>query len=141
MPEEGQKANGTRALLATLAQSGHAWIQFGTLVLIGLSGFGNWAATWNSADRNKNEIEVSRRVAWEGEQRIKTVLVQQVSEIHAWLKGATEEFHKGNEDSAVARKILADMKTELDGYEARQLQELVSIDQSLKNLKKKEDIQ
>ena len=109
------------ALLTTLAQSGHAWVQFGTLALIALSGLGNWVATWNSADRNKTEIEVSRRVAWEGEQRIREELRKQVNEIHAWMKDATDEFHKGNEDSAANRRTLNQVvREDLEGFENRQ---------------------
>lgn len=117
----GGKPNGALALLTTLAQSGHAWVQFGTLALIALSGIGNWVATWNSADRNKEEIEVSRRVAWEGEQRIKQELVKQVAEIHAWMHDATDEFHRGNADSAANRKTLNQVvREDLEGFETRQ---------------------
>ena len=117
----GEKPNGMIHLLTTLASSGHAWVQFGTLVLIGITGFGNWVATWNSADRNKQEIEINRRVAWEGEQRLKAELIRQVADIHDWMRKATEEFHQGNEDSAANRKLLGVFKEELEGFEARQL--------------------
>ena len=127
-----QKSNGTLVLLSTLAKSGHAWVQGGTLVLIALSGFGNWVATWNSADRNKAEIEVSRRVAWESEQRVKQELVTQVAEIHGWLKEAATEFHQGNIDSAWTRKTLAGITDELKDFEDRQKQELDGIKQVLR---------
>lgn len=108
-PEGQSKRNGALAALTSLAQSGHAWVQFGVIVLIGLSGLGNWIATWNSADRNKQEIEISRRVAWEGEQRIREDVRKQVAEMHRWMQEATEEFHRGNEDSAANRKMLEDL--------------------------------
>jgi hypothetical protein len=115
------KPNGAVALLTTLAQSSHVWVQFGTLLLVGLAGLGNWAATWNSSDRTKTEIEINRRVSWESEQRLKTVLVQQVDEIHKWLREGQEEFHAGNADSAANKKILQQFKEDLEGFEARQL--------------------
>ena len=107
------------SLLKTLAHSSDKWVQLGTLGLIALSGLGNWAATWNSADRNKSEIEISRRVNFEGEQRIKAELVRQVAEIHAWMKDATDEFHKGNADSAANRKSLAQLSDEINDIERR----------------------
>src|SRR5215471_6528604 len=116
-----KSSNGVAHVLSTLAQSGHAWVQFGTLALIGLSGLGNWVATWNSADRNKSEIEINRRVAWEGEQRIKQEVLKQVSDIHQWMKEATDEFHSGNADSAQNKKMLTQFREDLDGFEARQL--------------------
>jgi hypothetical protein len=100
------QSNGVDKLLMTLAQSGDKWIQFSVLVLVGLSGLGNWAATWNSSDRNKQEIEVSRRVAWESNERIRQEVIKQVADIHEWMKNATEEFHKGNEDSASNKRML-----------------------------------
>jgi hypothetical protein len=102
--------NGISQLLSTLAQSGDKWVQFGILALVGLSGFGNWVATWNSGDRNRQEIEVSRRVAWEGQERLKEEVRRQVNDIHMWLREATQEFHKGNEDSAENNRLLKEMR-------------------------------
>ena len=113
--------NNTTALLSTLAQSGHAWVQFGTLALIALSGIGNWVATWNSSDRNRTEIEVSRRVAYESEQRIRQEVSRQVAEIHSWMQEATDEFHRGNADSADNKKILRGFQIELTNFESRQV--------------------
>lgn len=119
---EPQKPNGVAQVLASLAQSSHAWVQFGTLLLIGLAGLGNWAATWNAASKNRQEIEVSRRVNWEGQERIRSEVIRQVSEIHSWMSQATEEFHKGNADSAANRKLLNQLvRQDLDDFEERQL--------------------
>ena len=113
------------ALLSTLAQSGHAWVQFGTLILIGIAGLGNWVATWRSADANRQEIEVSRRVNWEGQEKLKAELIRQVSEIHRWMSEAADEFHRGNIDSATNRKMLTKvMRDDLEGFEQRQLKAL-----------------
>jgi len=127
------KQNGALALLSELARSGNAWVQFGTLVLIAFTGLGNGVATWNASRENKAEIETNRRVAWEGEQRIKAVLVQQVAEIHNWMKDATSEFHQGNADSASNKKLLAKFQDELEGFESRQLRAIDGIQQSLRN--------
>ena len=113
--------NGMSQLLSTLAQSGDKYVQLGILILVGLSGFGNWIATWNSGDRSRQEIEVSRRVAWEGQERLREEVRRQVNDIHQWLREATEEFHKGNADSASNNKILKGFQTELQSFEARQL--------------------
>jgi uncharacterized protein HemX len=112
MPTEDQdasKANGAIALLARLAHSGNAWVQFGILVLVGLSGLGNWVATWNAGDRNKAEIEVSRRINQENQDRLREEVRQQVAEIHRWINEARTEFHRGNEDSAANRKMLEEL--------------------------------
>jgi hypothetical protein len=71
-------------------------------------------ATWNSADRNNEQIEINRRVAAEGEARIRAELVRQVQDIHTWMREASDEFHKGNEDSAVTRKTLTELVQDLD---------------------------
>lgn len=112
------------AALSTLAQSSNRWVQLGTLGLIAFSGFGNWVATWNSSDRNKQEIEISRRVAWEGEQRIRDEVRKQVADIHEWMRNATAEFHQGNEDSAKNRKTLAGILDDIHASQANQIRML-----------------
>src|ERR1700740_6485 len=117
MPETSPNAkppNGMVALLSTLAHSSDKWVQLGTLALIGLSGIGNGAATWNSADRNKNEIEISRRAAWEGEPRIKAEVISQVREMHDWIEQARTSFSQGNADSAENRKMLVKLTQDVD---------------------------
>jgi len=109
-------------VLTSLAQSTDKGVQFGTLALIALSGFGNWFATSNSGDRNRQEIEINRRIAWEGEERIRAELVRQVAEIHNWVRESADEFHKGNEDAAASRKMLV---------------ELVKIDEELEKTEKR----
>jgi hypothetical protein len=114
--DQSKPPNGLSQLLSTLAQSGSQWVQLGTLALVGFAGLGNWLATWNSSDRNKDEIQASRRVTEESEWRIKQELVRQVAEIHAALKQSAEEFHKGNEDSAYNHQMLDQLKKELDEH-------------------------
>jgi hypothetical protein len=113
-------------LLGALAQSGDKYVQLGILILVGLSGFGNWIATWNSGDRNRAEIETSRRVAWEGQERLREEVRRQVNDIHQWLREATDEFHKGNEDSAQNRKVLKSFQGELQNFESRQIAALAN---------------
>jgi|SRR5215472_2244248 len=116
-----KQPNGTAALLTTLAQSGNQWVQLGTLLCVGIAGIGNWVATWNSSDRNKQEIEISRRVNWESNEKVRQEVIKQVGDIHDWMRGATEEFHKGNEDSAANRRTLNQvMREDLEGFERRQ---------------------
>lgn len=104
-PQQPAQPNAMGALL-TMASTGDNWVKLSTLGLIALSGFGNWMATWNSSDRNKQEIEVSRRVTWEGEQRIREDVRKQINDMHNWMEEAKQEFHKGNEDSASNRRML-----------------------------------
>jgi hypothetical protein len=111
-------------LLSVLAQSTNKWVQLGTLGLIGLSGLGNWMATWNSADRNKAEIEISRRVTWEGEQRIKAEVVRQVQEIHDWVAQARTAFSQGNADSAENRRMLTKLIQDVDDIKRKLNQEV-----------------
>jgi hypothetical protein len=131
-PQNPKNANST-AILTTLAQSGNKWVQLGIVALVALTGIGNWLATWNSGDRSRTEIEVSRRVAYEGEQRIRQEVQRQVSDIHSWLRAATDEFHTGNADSAQNKKILEGFVTELTHFEERQLTALNNQTQMLKN--------
>lgn len=119
MPAE-QNHKGMMALLTTLAQSGHAWVQFGTLLLIAVTGVFNWVATWNASDRNKEELQVNRRVAWEGEQRLREDMRKQLQEVHDWIKESKDDFNRGNQDSAENRKMLTNLLQDVNGIE-RQL--------------------
>lgn len=118
MPPD-KSANGTASVLSTLASSSNMWVQLGTVGLVAISGFSNWAATWNSADRNKSEIEISRRVAWEGEQRIKAEVIRQVQEMHDWIQQARVAFAQGNSDSAENRKMLAKLTEDVNNIERK----------------------
>jgi hypothetical protein len=104
--------HGMIELLTTLAGKGDNWVKLGTLVLIGLTGLGNWMTTWNVGDRNKTEIEISRKLNQESQDRLREEVRQQVADIHRWMREATEEFHKGNDDSAANRKMLEDLTKE-----------------------------
>ena len=125
--------NHTAALLSTLAQSGNKWVQLATVGLVALSGIGNWVATWNSGDKSRTEIEISRRVAYEGEQRIRQEVQRQVSDIHKWMSEATDEFHRGNADSADNKKILMGFQSELTNFEERQVAALNNQTKMLQN--------
>src|ERR1700759_5704826 len=102
------------SLLSTLAQSGNQWVQFGTLALIALTGFGNWISTWKAADTNRTEIV-------QGQERIRAEVIRQVKDIHDWIESSKEEFHQGNLDAATNKKTLVKFKTDLDDFEARQM--------------------
>lgn len=117
---EAKKANGMAHVLASLATSGSAWVQLGTLALIGLSGLGNWIATWNSANENKAQIEINRRVAWEGEQRIRDDVRREIQEIHEWIRESKDDFEKGNRDSAANRKMLGGIVEEIHAGQENQ---------------------
>jgi hypothetical protein len=67
MSEEGtgkKNGNGIVTLLATLARSGDKMIQFGILVLVGLSGLGNWLTTNNNANETRTQVNVAREQAF-----------------------------------------------------------------------------
>jgi hypothetical protein len=119
-PEKPANGNEKAKLLTTLAQSPNQWVQLATVGLVAMSGIGNWAATWNSSDRNKSEIEISRQVAFEGQQRIREEARRQIDDIHKWMGDALDEFHRGNADSAANRKILAKAQDQLVEFERRQ---------------------
>lgn len=116
---EAQKPNGLMTALSFLAQSGHIWVQFGTLLLIAITGLFNWVATWKSSDRNKEELQINRRVAWEGEQRIRDDVRKQVQEIHDWIKESKDDFNRGNADSAENRKMLTELTRDINDIERR----------------------
>jgi hypothetical protein len=52
------------ALLTQLATSGDKMIQFGILVLVGLSGLGNWLATNNNGGETRNQVNAAREQAF-----------------------------------------------------------------------------
>jgi len=132
-PEPAKNGNGKQKILATLAASGDKWVQFGILVLVGLSGFGNWVATQSNADRNRNEIEENRRISSQELDRLREQIRQQVADIHRWLSDSTEEFHRGNADSAANRKMIGQiMREDLQGFEDRQTKELENQTEILK---------
>jgi hypothetical protein len=56
--------NGLVTLLSSLASSGDKAIQFGILVLVGLSGLGNWLATNNNGGETRNQVNVAREQAF-----------------------------------------------------------------------------
>jgi hypothetical protein len=118
-PPNAKPPNGMVALLMTLAHSGDKWVQLGTLGLIAFSGVGNWVATWNSADRNKNEIEISRRATWEANERVRLEVIKQVSEIHDWIQQAKSAFAQGNTDSAENRRMLVKLTQDVDELERK----------------------
>ena len=119
MATNNKSNNGTSSVLSTLASSSNMWVQLSTVGLVAVSGFSNWAATWNSADRNKSEIEISRRVAFEGEQRIKAEVIRQVHEMHDWMDQARAAFARGNNDSAENRKMLVKLTEDISGIEKK----------------------
>jgi len=57
-----------------------------------------------------------------------------VSEIHKWMQEATDEFHKGNADSAANRRTLNQlMREDLEAFERRQVQALENQNQMMKS--------
>ena len=56
--------NGVVTLLSSLAASGDKAIQFGILVLVGLSGLGNWVATNNNGGETRTQVNVAREQAF-----------------------------------------------------------------------------
>jgi hypothetical protein len=65
-------------------------------------------------DRPRSIRQINRRVAAEGERWIREEVIRQVADIHRWLRESTDEFHKGNEDSASNRKTLTELVVHLD---------------------------
>jgi hypothetical protein len=63
-PANPEPKNGVVALLTQLASSGDKMIQFGILVLVGLSGLGNWVATNNNASETRTQVNVAREQAF-----------------------------------------------------------------------------
>jgi hypothetical protein len=59
-----QRKNGVVTLLTSLAASGDKAIQFGILVLVGLSGLGNWVATNNNGGETRTQVNVAREQAF-----------------------------------------------------------------------------
>src|SRR4029077_2355640 len=106
--------NSNSAVLTTLASSSNMWVQLSTVALVAISGLGNWAATWTSADRNKQAIT-------EKADKIREEARKQLDDIHKWSIDSQDDFHKGNIDSSVNRRILSQMKDELSDFERRQL--------------------
>jgi hypothetical protein len=94
--------NGPNALLAKLATSGDKTVQLGILILVGLSGLGNFLSTQSASRENLS-----------GQQAIQAAVREQINDIHHWqeanynwVRRSIDEFHKGNEDTAANRKML-----------------------------------
>jgi hypothetical protein len=62
--QPGSTKNGLLTLLSSLAASGDKMIQFGILVLVGLSGLGNWVATNNNGGETRTQVNVAREQAF-----------------------------------------------------------------------------
>jgi hypothetical protein len=63
-PSNPEPKSGTVALLTSLASSGDKMIQLGILVLVGLSGLGNWLATNNNGGETRTQVNVAREQAF-----------------------------------------------------------------------------
>jgi hypothetical protein len=63
MTQQNSK-NGITSLLSTLASSGDKAIQFGILIMVGLSGLGNFLATRNNGDETRTQVNVAREQAF-----------------------------------------------------------------------------
>jgi hypothetical protein len=63
-PSNPEPRNGVVTLLSSLASSGDKAIQFGILVLVGLSGLGNWVATNNNGGETRTQVNVAREQAF-----------------------------------------------------------------------------
>src|SRR4029077_1082595 len=125
--KEGAPKNGpSAAVLTTLASSSNMWVQLSTVALVAISGFGNWAATWESSDRNKQEIVQKA-------DRIRAEAKQQIDDIHKWIAESQDEFHKGNIDSSINRRILSQFKDEMSDFERRQMVMLSNQSSMLEN--------
>ena len=59
--------NGKLAILQTLASSGDSWVKLGTLILVGISGLGNFLTTKETGRATRAEVDT---------------LLHQVNEIH-----------------------------------------------------------
>jgi hypothetical protein len=63
-PGNPEPRNGVLTLLSSLASSGDKMIQLGILILVGLSGLGNWLATNNNANETRTQVNVAREQAF-----------------------------------------------------------------------------
>jgi hypothetical protein len=55
-PPEEKNANGKLKLLESIASGGDNWIKFGTLLLVAITGGGNFLATTKTGEFNAEEI-------------------------------------------------------------------------------------
>lgn len=67
--------NGISQLLHALAQSGDKWVQLCVLILVGISGLGNWFATQNSTS-----------ATIQGQDKIRDEMRQKLDQIHQWVR-------------------------------------------------------
>jgi uncharacterized membrane protein (DUF106 family) len=72
------------ALLTTLASSGDNWVKLGIMVMVGISGLGNWLATNRTSDTQKN---LTKQEANEVRGEIRDIY-RKVDDLH----GALDEF-------------------------------------------------
>jgi hypothetical protein len=63
MAKESSNGNGKIALLTTLASSSDSWIKFAIIVLVGLSGLGNfWTTVHTSDDQKRLTVDEAREL-------------------------------------------------------------------------------
>src|ERR1700745_1999102 len=83
MEKEPSNANGKMALLTTLASSGDNWVKLGIMVMVGISGLGNWVATTRTSDDQKN---LTKQEANEVRNQIRDIY-RKVDDLHGALDG------------------------------------------------------
>jgi hypothetical protein len=76
--------NAKMALLTTLASSGDNWVKLGIMVMVGISGFGNWVATTRTSEDQRN---LTKAEATEVRTEIRDIY-RKVADLH----GALDDF-------------------------------------------------
>jgi phage-related tail protein len=84
MAPESPKENGKMALLTTLASSGDSWVKLGIMLMVGISGLGNFVATTKTSDDQRN---LTKQEAQEVKNEIHDIY-RKVDDLH----GALDEF-------------------------------------------------
>jgi phage-related tail protein len=83
MEKEPSNANGKMALLTTLASSGDNWVKLGIMVMVGISGLGNFVATTRTSDDQRN---LTKQEANEVRTEIRDIY-RKVDDLHGALDG------------------------------------------------------
>jgi phage-related tail protein len=124
MEPQASKENGKMALLTTLASSGDNWVKLGIMVMVSISGLGNWVATTRTSDDQRN---LTKQEANEVKSEIHDIY-RKVDDLH----GALDDFENRQQkmlknqgqmiesDSQLMREV-HDIITKLDTWKDPQM--------------------
>ncbi len=95
MATDGEPKNGITGLLSTLAASGDNWVKMGIMVMVAVSGGGNFLATKQTARATDHEISQALREIHDLHEQL-NASIQRQKEIRDLLEKILKEKNSGS---------------------------------------------